>query len=63
MSRNSLVDLALTLVSETQEAVQVSDGKHEAWLPKMQIEYRIEPNGTDVMVTLPVWMARNKELV
>lgn len=62
MARNSLVDLDLNLITETKEAILVSDGKREAWLPKSQIEY--EPDGKgSVMVTLPEWMAVQKELV
>lgn len=63
MSRNSLVDLSLNLITETKEAILVSDGKREAWLPKSQIEYEVGKDGIDVTVTLPAWMATQKELV
>lgn len=62
MSRNDLVDLDLNLITETKEAILVSDGKREAWLPKMQVDY--EPDGKGgVVVTLPTWMAVQKDLV
>ena len=53
-----LVDLEFVLLFETEKAYHISvDGK-EAWVPKSQCE----DNG-DGTITMPEWIAKDKELV
>lgn len=58
-----LVDLEVELRHETDNAILISDdGKRGIWLPKSQVEF--EPvDGKTGIVTLPEWLAIEKELV
>jgi hypothetical protein len=61
---NKLCDITVELHHETPSAILVSDGKREAWLPKSQIEWtRLSQGGSAIEVTLPEWLAREKELI
>lgn len=77
MSRSDLTDLTLALHAETDKAILVSetgDPKKTVWIPKSQCE--IERTGRFcqqenkvgtrkypiIIVTMPEWMAVNKEL-
>lgn len=77
MSKSDLVDLTLALHAETDKAVLVSetgDEKKSKWIPKSQCEVEqtgkyCQQNGQIgnrkypvVIVTMPEWMAINKEL-
>ena len=57
-----LFDVNCTLLAETDKAIHIDDGTKKAWLPKSQIEYEKERDGT-YTVTLPVWLATEKGLV
>lgn len=46
-------------VRETEKAICVRLGKATIWLPKSQVEYDPKEN----VVTLPEWLAIEKELV
>lgn len=56
--RNELVDIAGEVRAETEKAVQFNDGTRSVWLPRSQIE--INDDGT---ITLPEWLALDKELI
>lgn len=63
-----LADLTLTFHHETDAAVLVSDDgdrDNAVWLPKSQIEMDNDNprEGDSVEVTLPYWLAKEKELV
>lgn len=63
MSRSDVIDINVHLHHETDKAVLVSDtgDKDDAvWLPKSQIE--IEPDAATHVVSLPEWLAIEKEL-
>jgi hypothetical protein len=77
MSKSDLTDLTLALHAETDKAVLVSetgDPKKSKWIPKSQCEIERTDKfcqqdnriGTRkysvVIVTLPEWLAINKEL-
>lgn len=66
MARNSdLVDLTMQLHHETSKAILVSDDgdkEHAVWLPLSQIEFERKKSGL-VEVTLPEWLALEKELI
>lgn len=62
---NKLVDLSLHIHHETEKAILISlNGNREkaTWLPKSQIEYEEDRHG-GVEVTIPEWLAKEKELI
>lgn len=66
--RSELVDVTMFLHRETARAIYVSDdagAEHGVWLPKSQCEFeRLGGNMDDtVLVTLPIWLAREKGLI
>lgn len=68
MSRSNLTDVTVIFIHETEKAIGVQeteDGK-TIWLPKSQVEY--EEAGTIhgrrlVTITLPEYLAQEKELI
>lgn len=68
-SRTDLVDLMLHVHHETEAALLVSDDgeeEHAVWVPKSQIRYEDDlpiQVGQDGVIALPVWLARDKELI
>ena len=62
MPRPTLVDMTFFFVRETEKAICVLDeAGDDVWLPKSQIEYELVDAGK-VDVTLPFWLAQEKEL-
>ena len=55
--KSDLVDIACELRHETDQAWLIFDGTKEVWLPKSLVEF------ADGEVTLPEWLAIEKELV
>lgn len=64
MPPRELYDASFKLYHETDAAILVSDddGETKHWLPKSQIEFEHRPGGI-VEVTMPLWLAREKEIV
>ena len=62
--RSDLVDITALLLGETDKAIRI-DGGHEApvWLPKSQVEYERNGDGSTFTVTLPEWLAKEKGLI
>ncbi len=60
--RVDLVDVTVKLKHETKAAWLVSDGDRDVWLPKSQCELE---HGKDMVciVTMPEWLAVEKELI
>ena len=59
-----LIELSLDLVKMSNEALLVSDGDNEAWLPKSLIEYDEEPDrGDSIDIKLPEWLAIEKGFI
>lgn len=56
---NELVDLSGEIRAETQKAWCFYDGKTTVWLPKSQCEWDSESR----VMTLPVWLATEKDLI
>jgi hypothetical protein len=64
--RSDLVDLSLAIEGETEKAVRVRNLKDQpVWLPKSQVEVEEEEarSGRFAIVTMPQWLAEEKELV
>lgn len=56
---NDLVDIPGTVMGGTEKAYRFYDGKITVWLPKSQVEWDEESH----TMTLPEWLAIEKELV
>lgn len=62
MGKRELVDLPCILRHETRRAYLLDFGEKEpVWLPKSQCEYHKE--GRNEIVTLPEWLAKEKDLI
>jgi hypothetical protein len=57
-ANHDLVDIAGEIRARTARAIQFYDGEHTVWLPLSQIE--INNDGT---ITMPEWLAEEKELI
>jgi hypothetical protein len=70
VSKSDLHDFELYVRAETEKAILVSDGTRDAegkekrfWLPLSQIEReKNHKDGTEI-ITMPEWLAIEKELV
>ncbi|MEK1887954.1 MAG: hypothetical protein AAAB35_10360 [Phyllobacterium sp.] len=63
--KSDLVDIDAHIHAETTQAVLISDDgerEHAVWLPKKQIEIERRTK-TLAVVTLPHWLAFEKELI
>lgn len=58
-SDNKLEDVAGEVLHETPKAFRFYDGKTTVWLPKSQCEW----DGEKGIMTLPYWLAKDKELI
>jgi hypothetical protein len=65
--RSDLVDLTLHIHHETDAAILVSDTgeeKRAVWVPRSQVEIeKLGPRGNEAIVTMPQWLAIEKEFV
>lgn len=57
------VEIVADFVKETEQAVLVSDGDNNVWLPKSQIDYSINELTKTIVLILPEWLAIDKGLV
>jgi hypothetical protein len=48
---------------ETDKAMLLFDGKKEVWVPKSQIEDTERMEKNMVVITIPEWLAMEKELI
>jgi len=60
---SDLHDIAVELKMETGKAWLVSDGMHEAWLPKSQCELEKVRDKHLWMLTAPEWLLHDKGLI
>jgi hypothetical protein len=56
---SGLIDVAGELAGETEKAYRFFDGARTVWLPKSQCEW---DSDTSTM-TMPEWLAKEKELI
>lgn len=61
--KSNLVDVACILKHETKAAYLVNGGDCDIWLPKSQCEVELDKDGKTCIVTLPEWLALEKELI
>jgi hypothetical protein len=65
MAKRELCDVTMQLHHETPGAVLVSDDgdrDNAKWLPRSQIEIEEKGDGV-VVITLPVWLAKQEGLI
>lgn len=58
MPKKELIDIAATIVAETEKAWRLDDGTRKAWVPKSQVE-----KNDDGTFTMPEWLAKEKEFI
>ena len=65
MIDTNTIEISGEILHDTDFAILFTDGITETWLPKSQIE--IEPEfydyGDNVIVSMPKWLAYQKELI
>jgi RNase P/RNase MRP subunit p29 len=57
--KSDLVDIAGAITAETDKALRFTDGTRIVWLPKSQCEW--DPDSKTM--TMPEWLATEKELI
>lgn len=57
--KSDLVDIAGEVRGETEKAYRFFDGSQTVWLPKSQCEW--DPD--EEIMTMPEWLAEDKELI
>jgi len=55
---SEVIDIAATIVAETEKAWRLFDGTKKEWVPKSQVEQN--PDGT---FTMPEWLAKDKGFI
>ena len=64
MAKSDLVDIAVQIKHETRAAYLVNDGVQDTWVPKSQCEIAVDRfNPSMGILTLPQWLAQEKELI
>ena len=64
MTRSDIIDATVILRHETPQAYLVDHGgKTPCWLPKSQVELEPNADGKTHTVSLPQWLAEEKEMV
>lgn len=56
---SDLVDISGEIKGETEKAYRFFDGKTTVWLPKSQCEWYED----EQTMTMPEWLAKDKELI
>lgn len=62
MGKQEIFEITVTLMATTERAIQIDDGTNTVWLPKSQIEYEDNHDGTWT-VTAPIWLLKDKGLI
>jgi hypothetical protein len=57
--KSNLTDISGELRGETERAFRFYDGKTTVWLPKSQCEW----DDLEKIMTMPEWLAKEKELI
>lgn len=61
--KRELIDIAVQVRHETPKAWLVFDGRREVWIPKSQAELELEGSIGAATITMPEWLAKEKELI
>ena len=57
------IEIAGTIEAETDKAILLNDGAQKVWLPKSQVEDIDRQEKGVAIVTMPEWLACQKELI
>jgi hypothetical protein len=58
------IEVYFEKIGETDLAIKVSDGVESLWLPKSQVTFEtVRPHSRDIVVVMPEWLAREKEII
>lgn len=57
------IEITGTIEAETEKAILLNDGNLTRWLPKSQCEDIERQEKGVVVVTMPEWLAINKEFI
>jgi hypothetical protein len=58
------IELSGEIRFETERAILFCDGNKEVWLPRSQIEdIDLTTSPPSAVITIPEWLAENKELI
>ena len=57
------VEIDCEVIAETQDALLVSDGKQEVWIPRSQISDQSEDKGKITSIFISEWLANKKGLI
>lgn len=60
---SKLVDIEVEVIDEREKAWRVHDGKKAVWVPKSEVEIEITRGDRYGVLTLPEWLAMEKELI
>jgi len=61
---SQLIDVTVQILARTEKAVMITDdGKRHIWLPLSQIEIEMKKDDELAEITLPEWLAKEKELI
>lgn len=58
-ANHDLVDISGEIVGETEKAYRFFDGTRTVWVPKSQCEWDDQAKE----ITMPEWLAKDKELI
>lgn len=59
----SHVEIDCEVIAETADALLVSDGKQEVWIPRSQISDQSEDKGKVTSIFISEWFADKKGLI
>lgn len=59
MTEPELVDIAGSILRDTDKAFHFNDGSKAVWLPKSQCEWDQDSE----TMTMPIWLAKEKGLI
>lgn len=57
------IELYIRIIHRTERAILVDDGDGEVWLPLSQVEIIEEDRNGDASIIIPMWLAKDKELI
>ena len=58
---SNLIEICGDIITDTEDAILLSDGVSEHWLPRSQIKIRKLSNGYEVI--MPEWLAKKKGFI
>ena len=63
MDKNSMVDITVEVIGSTSKALRIFDGEVYAWIPKSHISYSEVLHDGSAIISMPYWLAHDRELI